>query len=142
MFFYPVIYQTQEQVVSKIQKAGFGMKDSLNYQALVQPQSDTQYYILVIVGGIALTLIACFYIYNKFPRREDNVTTRENRDSEEDRYDIREIKERFTNLEKRFDAEFTKLWEAHSKSNDKLLDIYSLTGEIKGIVSSRKVDRG
>jgi hypothetical protein len=142
MFFYPVIYQAQEQASNRIEKAGFGMKDSLSYQQLVQPHSDTQYYVLIIVGGIVLTLVACFYIYNKFPRRENDVATREVRDSEEDRYDIRDVKERLASFEKRIDTEITKLWDAHSKSNDKLLDIYSLTGEIKGIVSSRKVERG
>lgn len=139
MFFYPIIYQDQSQ--GQYLRAGFKMKDSLSqYQQVIQPHSDAQYYVLITVGGLLLALVACFYIYYKFGRKDNEPIARERRDSEESHFDVRIIKERLDSNEKRTDAEINELWRAISKQGDQLLEIRSITGEIKGILSSRRSD--
>lgn len=148
MFFYPIIYQDQGQ--GHYVRAGFKMKDSIQQlKDVIQPHSDIQYHILFTFGGLLLALVACFYIYSKFfGRKQDDTITRERKDSGEGNYDLRSLEKRVESSEKRFDAEINELWRAVSKQNDqltkqndRLIDIHSITGEVKGMLSSRRLER-
>ena len=132
----------QNQLESQGLMAGIGVQDSIiQYHRVIQPQNDIQYSVLVTVGGLLLALVACFYIYYKFRSVANDSTSQEKRDSEETHFDIRQLENRLSAIEKRHDTDTNELWKANEKFSDRLLEIHAIVGEIRGMLSVRRVER-